>query len=82
MDWTNIQAIAAGHNHTVALRRDGTVRATGYNLMRQCAVGDWKNIRAIAAGQYHTVGLTRGGTLVATGDNKYGQCDVGKLLGK
>ena len=37
--------MAAGDFHTVGLRSDGTVVATGRNDDSQCEVSDWNNIR-------------------------------------
>ena len=71
-----IVSIAAGGNHTVGLRRDGTVVAVGRNGNGQCDVSDWRDIVAVAAGDNHTVGLRRDGTVVAVGYNECGQCDV------
>ena len=68
--------IAGGDRHTIGLKSDGTVVATGDNEYGQCDVSDWKDIVAVSAGDYHTVGLKADGTVVATGDNEYGQCDV------
>jgi hypothetical protein len=34
--------VSAGYWHTVGLRSDGTVVATGENLNGQCSVGDWQ----------------------------------------
>ncbi len=70
-------AIAAGEFHTVALRSNGTVVATGTNYNGQLKVGDWRDIISVAAGRYHTVGLKSDGTVVAVGHNEDGQCDVG-----
>ena len=70
------KTISAGNDHTVGLRSDGTVVATGDNYFGQCDVSDLKNIVAVFAGRYHTVGLHSDGTVVATGDNRFGQCDV------
>lgn len=69
-------SVAAGSNHTVALRADGTVIAAGNNNDGQRNVGDWADIVAVAAGSRHTVGLRADGTLVAVGFNKNGQCDA------
>ena len=77
--WTVVaqrNAVAAGNVHTVGLRADGTVVATGDNKYGQCDVSDWQEIVAVAAGDWHTVGLRADGTAVATGDNFHGQCDV------
>ena len=71
--------------HTVALKSDGTVVATGYTKYGACDVSDWTDIVAVATGNYHTVGLKSDGTVVATKyiedeDSSYsfydGQCDV------
>ena len=72
----NLQVIAAGRNHVVALRRDGRVIAAGNNDKGQCNVQDWTDIIAVAAGFEYTVGLRADGTVVATGFNNNGQCDV------
>ena len=69
-------AIAAGSNHTIGLKSDGTVAAVGWNEYGQCNVSDWRDIVAVAAGCAHTIGLKSDGTVVAVGDNEYGQCDV------
>ena len=36
---TNVSAIAAGSNHTVFLKNDGTVWATGYNNNGELGIG-------------------------------------------
>ena len=69
--------IATGGRHTVGIRPDGTVVATGNNDKGQCNVGGWTDIIHVAAGFSHTVGLEEGGTVVATGNNDDGQCNVG-----
>ena len=68
--------IAAGGDHTVGLKSDGTVVATGGNGRGQCKVTDWTDLVAVRAGSLHTVGLKSDGTVVATGLNREGQCDV------
>ena len=69
--------IATGGRHTVGIRPDGTVVATGNNDDGQCNVDGWTDIGFVAAGFSHTVGLEEGGTVVATGNNDDGQCNVG-----
>ena len=68
--WHNIVAIAAGTDHTVGLRSDGTVVSTKYprkdDIFARDQVQDWRNIIAIAAGK-HTVGLRSDGTVAITG---------------
>ena len=73
--------VSVGSFHTVALKSNGTVVATGRNDSGQCNVEGWNNIIAISTGEDHTVGLKKNGTVVATkyiGDpEKYcGQCEV------
>ena len=76
--WHDIVAIACSNMHTVGLKSDGSVVATGYNEFGQCNVDEWTNIIAVEASYYHTVGLRADGTVVATGDKEYGRCDVFK----
>ncbi|MEE1283509.1 MAG: hypothetical protein UHK54_01475, partial [Acutalibacteraceae bacterium] len=57
--------IAAGVNHTVALKSDGTVVAVGDNEYGECNVSGWKNIASVSAGFHHTVGLKTDGTVIA-----------------
>lgn len=72
----NNRAIACGSQHTVALKNDGTVVATGNNEYGQCNVSGWKGIVSVDAGNICTVGLKKNGTVVATGWNEVGLCDV------
>ena len=72
----NSAFISAGDDHTVGLKKDGTVVAVGDNDEGQCDVSGWRDIIAVSAGDNHTVGLKRDGTVVAVGLNGYGQCDV------
>lgn len=71
------ECIAAGYNHSVAVRKDGTVLAAGDNEYGQCNVGDWTDVRSVAAAGNHTVALKNDGTLYAVGNNDFGQCEVG-----
>ena len=68
--------LAVGDDHTVGLKRDGTVVAVGDNDYGRCKVSGWRDIVAVAAGWSHTVGLKRDGTVVAVGRNSFGQCKV------
>jgi len=67
-DLTNVIAIAAGYDHAVALREDGTVVAWGYGSGKDVPVG-LSNVVAVSAGYYHTVALKRDGTLTVWGVN-------------
>ena len=73
--------VAAGWDHTVGLKSDGTVIAAGRNISGQCIVGNWTDIVQVAAGYDHTVGLKSDGTVIAAGDNYSAQCDVGGWTG-
>ncbi|MCL2202458.1 MAG: hypothetical protein FWB88_00765 [Defluviitaleaceae bacterium] len=68
--------VAADH-HSVAITRDGFVKATGPNSDGQCntITYDWRDMAAVAAGAYFTVGLRKDGTLVGTGCNEFKQRD-------
>ena len=68
--------ISAGYQHTVSLRTDGTVVATGYSANKRCDVTEWSDIIFVSAGDTHTVGLKSDGTPIVVGDNGLGQCDV------
>jgi alpha-tubulin suppressor-like RCC1 family protein len=74
---TDVQAIAAGQFHTVALQRDGIVVAWGYNNSGQTNVPPGlTNVAAIAAGSDHTIALRSDGSVVAWGYNNLGQTNV------
>jgi alpha-tubulin suppressor-like RCC1 family protein len=45
--WNDIYAISAGVNHTIGLKSDGTVIATGENENGQCAVSSFKDIKTV-----------------------------------
>jgi len=60
--------ISAGYDHTIALKKDGTVVATGSNKYGQCDVDDWSDIVQVSAGEYYSLGLKKDGTVVAVGD--------------
>ncbi|MBM4165070.1 MAG: tandem-95 repeat protein, partial [Lentisphaerae bacterium] len=87
---SGVTAIAAGGNHNVALKDDGTLWAWGFNMYGQ--LGDGTNINrrtpvqvsvltngvtAIAAGNTHTLALKADGSLWAWGDNAWYQLGDG-----
>ena len=45
-----IPQVAAGLQHTVGLKADGTVVAVGGNCHGQCDVGSWTDIQQVVAG--------------------------------
>jgi len=65
---TNVQAVAGGSGHSVALLPDGTVTAWGYDYYGQTEVpAGLANVSAIACGQYFTLALRADGTVVGWG---------------
>jgi alpha-tubulin suppressor-like RCC1 family protein len=80
---SDVAAIACGYNHSLALKRDGTVWAAGFNANGQLGTGDTvnrsgfrqvpglANVAAIAGGAMHSLALTNGGTLWVAGGNTY-----------
>ena len=72
----NMKTIAAGCDHIVAVKEDGTVVASGDNTYNQCDVDTWTDVIAVSANGHNTVALRSDGTVLATGDNRYNQCDV------
>jgi hypothetical protein len=85
-DWIKV---AAGWEHTMAIKANGTLWACGYNLYGQLGDGTNtdKNILVqvgsdtgwaiVAAGDHHTLAIKEDGTLWAWGENTYGQLGVG-----
>jgi len=71
-----VPMVTAGVWHTVGLKTDGTVVATGYSAYGQCDVGDWTDIVQVAAGAAHTIGLRADGTVIAAGGSDEGEADV------
>jgi hypothetical protein len=72
-----VVAIAAGYDHNLALRNDGTVVAWGWNGFGQATVPSGLNgVVAIAAGYDHNLALKNDRTVVAWGWNDYGQAMV------
>ncbi|MEW6157005.1 MAG: immunoglobulin domain-containing protein, partial [Verrucomicrobiota bacterium] len=72
-----VRAIAAGYDHTIGLKADGTVLAWGANDYGQSNVpAGLSGVKAIAAGGTHSIALRSDGTVVAWGDNRSGQCNV------
>ena len=71
--------MAAGKEHTVLLRSDGTAVAWGCNKYLQCNIPSLpekvKYIQ-VAAGGYHTVFLRDDNRVVACGYNTDGRCKI------
>lgn len=74
---TNIRAIAAGFDHSVGLRSDGTLVAWGLSNFGSVNIPPGlSNITAISAGGYHNLALNTDGRVVGWGDNQFGQSRV------
>src|SRR5437016_6869622 len=70
---TRFTAIAAGWDHNLALKPDGTVVAWGNNDYGESTVpAGLSNIVAISGGGEHSLGLMADGTVVAWGYNSAG----------
>jgi alpha-tubulin suppressor-like RCC1 family protein len=71
------QKISADY-HSVAVVRDGQVKAVGTNSDGQCNTNtyDWRDMVAVSAGANFTVGLRADGTVVGVGRNDFGQLNV------
>jgi len=69
----DVSAIAAGVNHSLALKKDGTVVAWGNNDYGQSTVpAGLRNVRAIAAGDGYSMALKQYGIVVAWGRQSTG----------
>ncbi len=85
---SGVTAIAAGYNHSLFLKSDGSLWAMGWNIYGALGDGTYNNtnrpeqivdsgVTAIAAGKYHSLFLKGDGSLWAMGYNTYGQLGDG-----
>lgn len=82
-DLTDVIAIAAGLEHNLALKADGTVVAWGANAFGEGTVPPGlKDVTAIAVGEQHSLALKTDGSLTVWGQNTEGQCNIPQNLGK
>ena len=74
---TNIAALDAGWQHSLALRGDGTVAVWGYDGFGLLSPPvDASNLVGVAAGSYHCLALRSNGSVVAWGKNEAGESVV------
>ena len=74
---TNFIAVAAGSQHSFALRGDGSIAIWGWNKYGQSpATSSNLHFTAISAGGVFSLGLNSDGKILAAGDNRYGECNV------
>lgn len=72
-DWTNLVALAAGDNHSLGLRGDGSVLAVGANDAGESTVPPGlTRVVGLAAGSAHSVAVRENGTVVSWGNNDFG----------
>jgi len=86
---TPYKTFDGGGFHTLYLKTDGTVWATGMNADGQLGNGSTtgsvtplkitsiSDVKEVSAGMYHSMALKRDGTVWAWGDNLYGQLGDG-----
>ncbi|MCG2661385.1 MAG: RCC1 repeat-containing protein [Kiritimatiellae bacterium] len=86
---SDVSAVAAGENHSLALKNDGAIWAWGNNTYGQLGDGTLTstnqpvqvkglaNAIAVAAGDNHSMALRSDGSIVAWGYNEYGQLGKG-----
>lgn len=79
---TDARAVAAGYDHSLALKTDGTVVAWGRGQLGQTNVpAGLSSVAGIAAGELHNLARKTDGTVVAWGHAEDGQCAVPNRFG-
>lgn len=63
------QNVAAGYEHSVALKADGTVVATGKNEEGECDIEGWSDVISVYATEDLTLGIRTDGSICAVGIN-------------
>jgi len=90
---SNVTAIAAGREHSLFLKSDGSLWAMGWNSSGQLGDGTYNNtnrpeqivasnVTAIAAGGQHSLFLESDGSLWAMGNDGAGQLGDGKYIAR
>ena len=74
---TDFIAIAAGNDHSLGLKANGSIIAWGENSYGQCnAPNPNTDFISVAAGVCYSLGLKADGSIIAWGWNNSGQCNV------
>jgi alpha-tubulin suppressor-like RCC1 family protein len=84
----NVQSVSCGHAHTMLVKSDGTLWATGDNEEGQLGLGNTTNpqvftqvsidnVQSVSCGNNYTMAIKSNGSLWATGDNSHGQLGLG-----
>lgn len=82
---TGVSSVSTGRNYTLALKKDGTLWATGQNFQGQLGLGDnldknvftqvtglGTTVSKIATGDFHSLILLSNGDILTAGDNWFG----------
>ena len=69
---TGVVAVSAAYNHSIALRRDGTLVSAGDNTFGQCEVGSLRQIIYVATGMKNTVAVDSAGNVHLLGEESAG----------
>jgi RHS repeat-associated protein len=69
----NYIAVAAGGDHALAIKNDGSIVCWGDNTYGQSTPPDGNDYVAIAAGAFHSLALKSDGSVVSWGDDSYHQ---------
>jgi len=74
---TNVVALAAGYDHSLALRSDGTVVGWGNDTYHQIDIPvGLSNVVAVGGGYAHSLALKSDGALIGWGNNDYNQASA------
>lgn len=72
----NVVPLAAGPNHLVVVKSDGSLAAWGRKQSGECDVPAGSDFVAVGVGCSYSVALKSDGSIVAWGSNNSGRCDV------
>ena len=73
---SDFTAIAAGDNHNLALRADGSLVEWGYNSSNVLDVPSGNDFVDISTGDLHSVAIRSDGSLFVWGDDSFGRLDM------